>query len=134
MGRPPPDREVSRRPEPWKNGTYLVDVFVRGRDGRLHAKAGTSTMFPDEWSKREVFGAGESALRDAWRRGNIDPKTGAWEGRALGIWNSRMYLYHISGYVSLENGSIKRVKTFFPSRRPAIVRAAREKRDAGVEL
>ena len=125
-GRPPPTCQTVRRDRPWKNGVYRARVYVKGDDGRYHAKRAVSTMFPDEWSRNEVLEAGKAALKDAWERGNIDENTGAWHGTTIGAWKSRLHVYHISGWVDTKDGTIKRVKSFYPTKRHALENGGRE--------
>jgi hypothetical protein len=87
-----------------------------GSDGRYHPKGVASTMFPDEWSKNEVFAAGRVALEDAIRSGDFNVRTGRWNGIAFGLWNSRVHRYHISGYADFRGGTVTRVRTFFPTK------------------
>lgn len=115
-GAVPPGRTVDRTSPIWENGGYSAQIAMRAWDGRMYRKRSSTSMFPDEWTPDQVLGLGRDALRQAWEEDAIG-ENGGWAGRVSATWRGTPRDYDVGGFVTLPDGRIGRLRTFFLTER-----------------
>lgn len=112
----PEGKAVTRTSPVWENGGWAAEISMRARDGRMYRKRSPTSMFPDEWSQDQVLGAGRDALRQAWEQDAIG-EGGGWAGQVSANWRGARRDYDVGGFVTMTDGRIGRLRTFFLTER-----------------